>query len=192
MVGFKTITGEEVKSIPTNDLQQIMFSAKSKYLPVSMEDTVSFIKDHPEKRVIVVATPCQIAGIKKFLLELGLNDKNLLFCGLFCEKTLNMNIIDYYQKVFGENEEIINEYFFRTKKDGRWPGHTRIRFNSGREVTIHRRVRMQLKEYFQLHRCVYCIDKLNQLADIFLAIVILKGKNRILENPISLCERRKG
>lgn len=192
VVGFKTITGEEVKSIPTNDLQQMMFSAKSKYLPVSMEDTVSFIKDHPEKRVIVVATPCQIAGIKKFLLELGLNDKNLLFCGLFCEKTLNMNIIDYYQKVFGENEEIINEYFFRTKKDGRWPGHTRIRFNSGREVTIHRRVRMQLKEYFQLHRCVYCIDKLNQLADISFGDCYIEGEESDLGKSNILVRTEKG
>lgn len=141
--------------------QDVYKSAKSKYIPASVENVIIAIKNDKINDSIVVGTPCQILAIKRALKLYKKTEARILFIGLFCDKTLNYNIYSYYKFAFGK----FSSLFFRDKRAGEWPGNTIIEKENGLKE-IDRTVRMSLKPYFQLNRCRYCFDKLNQLADI--------------------------
>ena len=81
--------------------------------------------------------------------------------------------------MYGKTGERLVKFKFRTKEQHGWPGHTKLYFNSGRELIVDRKIRMQLKKYFQLHRCLYCCDKLNSAADISFGDCYVEGKSTI-------------
>ena len=160
VVGYDRFTGERACSEASSDIQQIIKSAKSKYIPVSIDKVAEEIKRQPDIKMIVVATPCQLLALKSFLKLSKLSDENLLIFGLFCERTLNYNIYTYYQKQFGLKFK--QKQFglkFRAKADEQrliskgWPGDslmfgkTRL-FGKYKEQFIDRSVRMSLKSYF--------------------------------------------
>ncbi len=79
---------------------------------------------------------------------------------------MNFNIQRYFKDEFGKNEEKLLKMEFRTKEKTGWPGDSKLYFDSGRTLIIDRAVRISLKPYFQLNRCLFCADKLNSLSDI--------------------------
>jgi coenzyme F420 hydrogenase subunit beta len=170
---FGTKINEFAKVIYTKDTDLIKSASKSKYLPASVENVVAEITRSSNS--IIVGIPCQIHGIKKFCLKQAVDYSNVLFFGLFCEKTLNYNLLDYYQWNYNEGKAIKKFEYKSKDKDG-WPGNTKITFQDETEKFIDRRVRMRLKKYYQLNRCLYCIDKFNQLADISFGDCYIKGK----------------
>lgn len=192
VVKFNSFKGEEVKSEAVANKTEVINSAKSKYLPVSMENVVKYIKNNPSDRIIVVGTSCHFHGINKFLSEENLNDDNILFLGLFCEKTLNFNILNYYEDQYAKDNEKIKLFHYRNKEDEGWPGNTKIEFDSGRKKFIDRRIRMWLKPYFQLNRCLFCIDKLNQFADISFGDCYISGEESYLGKSNIIIRTKKG
>ena len=160
----------QAKLKATYNAQDVIKSAKSKYIPASIENVIIAIKNNEIDNSIIVATPCQILAIKRVLHFFKRNEGRILFIGLFCDKTLNYNIYSFYRFAYGKYSSL----YFRDKRGGNWPGNTIIEKKKGPKE-IDRAIRMSLKPYFQLNRCRFCFDKLNQLADISIGDCYIEG-----------------
>jgi len=168
--------GKPARLKPTAEIDDIFNAAKSKYVPASVYEVIKNLKVRDGRRYIIIGTPCQIAGIKKFAKKFNISEKELLFLGLFCDKTLNFNIIRYFVDIYGKRGEKLVKFEFRTKDKYGWPGNSKLLFDSGRELIVDRSVRMELKRFFQLNRCLFCLDKLNRMADISFGDCYIEGK----------------
>lgn len=158
--------------------EDVFKSSKSKYIPASIYNIVNQIKKEDNPNYVIVGTPCQIKGLKKYIAEKKINDSNLLFLGLFCERTLNFNVINYFNDKYSKKgEKLINIHFKNKEKDG-WPGHVKLFFDSKREIIVDMGERIRVKDYFQLERCLYCLDKLNKDSDISCGDCFIGGKER--------------
>ncbi len=179
ILDFNRFEGHSVRLRATNKISKVIDSAKSKYIPASVYNVIKTLQKKDNKRYIIIGTPCQIYGIKKFLGKNDITEKNLFFSGLFCDKTLNLNVIQFFEERYMRAGEKLVKFEFRTKEKCGWPGNSKIYFDSGREVMVDRKIRIQLKKNFQLNRCLFCLDKLNRLADISFGDCYIEGK----ENP---------
>lgn len=179
-----------VKVVYTRSINDIIAAAKSKYLPASVENVINYFKNKI-KPSIIVGTPCQILGIKKYLQFYNQDYSDILFLGLFCDKTLSYNLISFYEWKYGRGRKIKN-FNYRDKEYKGWPGDTTLIFNSGYKQFIDRKVRMRLKKYFQLKRCLFCIDKLNQLADISFGDCYIEGEESQLGQSNIIVRTAKG
>jgi len=189
---FDTFTGKPVRLESTANIQKIIRSAKSKYIPASIYNIITTLSKADDKKYIIVGTPCQILGIKKYLKQKNINEKNVLFLGLFCDKTLSFNFIKFIKDIYSEKNEKLVRFEYRSKEKGGWPGHSKACFNSGREFTIDRNVRMRVKPYFQLERCIFCTDKLNRLADISFGDCYIKGEEDFYGKSSIIVRTEKG
>lgn len=163
---------KQLKTIPVtiNDLKdnwKDSSTPKSRYLPVSHEDAVSYIKEHQDKKVIIIGTSCAIRGIRNVLNLLHKDSNKYLLIGLFCDKVFNYNIYDYYQNEFADGKKL-SSLHFKNKDSGGWPGNMKLMFNDGQFLYLDKSERGKVKDYFMPERCLYCVDKLNVCADISL------------------------
>ncbi len=140
---------------------------KSRYLPVSHENAISYIKNNRDDRVIVVGTSCAIRGIINVINKLKLNREQYLLIGLFCDKVFNYNVQNYFENTFCANQQL-KELHFKNKESGGWPGNMKFYLGNGECFYKDKSEREKVKEHFMPERCLYCIDKLNVCADISL------------------------
>ena len=161
VLSYENFNNEQARIKAITNPDDIIGAAKSKYIPASISEVIKDIKSELIGKAIVVATPCQLLAVKNYLALNSVSDSNILFIGLFCDKTLNYNIYNYYSFKYGDYDSL----HFRDKEGNGWPGDT-VLLKKGEKRIVNARVRMSLKPYFQLNRCRYCFDKLNQLADI--------------------------
>lgn len=162
---------EQLKTVPfTKDilLKENSFSntLKSRYLAVSHESTVEYIKNNKEKRVIIIGTSCAIRGVENVINTLKLNRNNYLLIGLFCDKIFNYNINDYFSQKKYTNGQQLEQIHFKNKDSGGWPGNMKLIYKNGNYEYLDANERMKVKEIFMPERCLYCVDKLNVTADI--------------------------
>jgi coenzyme F420-reducing hydrogenase beta subunit/polysaccharide pyruvyl transferase WcaK-like protein len=176
VLDFDNFNGKPARLKATNDNNEIIKSAKSKYIPASVHDVIKTLQKEPGKKYVIVGTPCQIYGIKKFINKFENSEVTLLFLGLFCAKTMNFNVIQYFEDKFRKQNEKLVKIEYRTKDKGGWPGHTKLVFDSGRKLIVDRSVRLGLKKFFQLNRCLFCLDKMNRFADISFGDCYIEGK----------------
>lgn len=141
---------------------------KSRYLPVSHENAVSFILGNRDARVIIIATSCAVRGLLSVIEKFKLDRDNYLFVGLFCERVFNYNVYDYYRSDRFCNGKQLEELHFKNKESGGWPGNMKFMFSDGTFAYHDKNNRAGMKDYFMPERCLYCIDKLNTQADISL------------------------
>ncbi|MHA1382014.1 MAG: Coenzyme F420 hydrogenase/dehydrogenase, beta subunit C-terminal domain [Candidatus Helarchaeota archaeon] len=174
---FNMMNKESVKLSLAKNEEEVIESAKSKYLPASAYNLIGILNRKSSYNYIIVGTPCQIKGIKNFINLRKINEKNLLFLGLFCDKTLNFNLLKYFEDKFAKDNEKLKKFEYRNKEKGGWPGHIKMYFDSRREVIVDRTERIRLKEFFQLERCLYCLDKLNRHSDISFGDCYIPGKD---------------
>lgn len=140
---------------------------KSRYLPVSHEQAIVYMKEHRQERIILIGTSCALRGILRTIELLNLKRDNYLLIGLFCDKVFNYHIIPYFEKAFCQGKPLENLHF-KNKESGGWPGDMKL-FPEAREpFYVPLRERGRMKEYFMPERCLYCVDKLNASADISL------------------------
>lgn len=139
-------------------------TSESRYIPISHQNMVKFILKNPQSRVIVVATGCVLQKLINVINKYNLQRNNYLFLGLFCAKTLNYNVFDYF-KYFSKKSDLV-ELHFRTKEQIGWPGNIKLKYSNGNYTFIASKERIIIKEFFQLKHCLYCLDKLNRLSDI--------------------------
>lgn len=177
------------KLVYTQNEEDIRNASRSKYLPVSVENVVKRGKELDS--AIIVGTPCHIHGIKKYMKLYNINISKFLFLGLFCEKTLNYNLLDFYDWKYGKGRKVKDFYYRHKGKDG-WPGHTKMVFDNCDELFVDRKIRMGIKKFFQLNRCFFCIDKLNQFADISFGDCYIKGEETELGQSSVVVRTERG
>lgn len=156
--------------------EDLSCSQKSRYLTVSHCSAVRYIRENPDKRVILIGTGCIVSSFLNVIKSFNLNRDNYLLMGLFCDKTMNYGVYKYFaQHKIGGGRKLKNLYF-RTKQAGGWPGGVKLEYTDGTSEILDRTERMKLKEYFMPEKCLYCLNKLNRGADIAL------GDNYISDN----------
>lgn len=138
---------------------------KSRYLPVSHEETVAYIKTHRTERLIIIGTSCAIRGICSAVKHLGVDKGQYLFIGLFCDKVFNYNVLNYFEDTYNSGNEL-TALHFKNKESGGWPGDMKLFPKNGEPFYISLSERAEAKAYFMPERCLYCLDKLNICADI--------------------------
>lgn len=132
---------------------------KSRYVTVNQSRAISYMLANRDAKLILVGTSCFIRGVLNVIARFKLNRENYFLAGLFCDKTMNYNVWEYF-KAFGAEK-----LHFRTKELGGWPGNVMLE-SHGKKLYLPRTMRMQMKDFFCVERCLYCLDKLNQFADI--------------------------
>lgn len=173
---FDMFDGEPARLSFLEKSEDLLSSSKSKYIPASVFKVIKALDRIKKPNFIIVGTACQITGIKKFIKLKGIDDSGLLFLGLFCEKTLNYHVLKYFEDKFSHEDEKLIKFDFRNKEKNGWPGHPKLYFDSGRTMIVSRKERIEVKDHFQLERCLYCTDKLNHLADISFGDCYISGK----------------
>ena len=132
---------------------------KSRYVTVNHSRAVRYMLENRDAKLILVGTSCFVQGILNVIAQFKLNRENYLLLGLFCDKTMTYHVWNYF-KHFGAEK-----LYFRTKESNGWPGEVGLEVG-GKKVFLSRQFRMQMKDFFCLERCWYCLDKLNQFADV--------------------------
>ena len=133
---------------------------KSRYITVNQSRSVRYMIENPDKKIILVGTSCFVQGILNVIAHFKLNRENYFLAGLFCDKTMNYNVWNYFKKFIPADN-----LHFRDKIPNGWPGDVMIESN-GKKYVLSRQSRMRMKDFFCVERCNYCLDKLNQFADI--------------------------
>ncbi len=142
-----------------NDLSK---TPLSRYVTVSHQNTVRYMLENKESKLVIVSVPCAVQGFMKVIQKYKLNRENYFFCGLVCDKTMTNQVHDYFNDISAHK---LKALYFRTKKNIGWPGNVALETEEGvRYFPAEKRIR--IKEYFQPRRCLYCLDKLNRYADI--------------------------
>lgn len=139
---------------------------KSIYTMPLYTDVIRYIRDHKDKKIIIVGSGCIVSSIKKYVRETHLNMDNYLFVGLFCDCTLSPNI-ELYFKNFGRGTgDSIIGLDYRCKGDlKKWPGDVRLKYKKG-SIFVPNTERQKVVKYFRNERCLYCLDHMNTNADI--------------------------
>lgn len=185
VLSFNNFDGSAARLRATNNIEEMFNAAKSKYVPASVYEVVKNLEKGENKRYIIVGTPCLLYGLKKYVKHKKLSEENLLFLGLFCDGTLNFNIIRYLEEIYRKSNESLSKLEYRTKEKYGWPGNVKLSFDSGRELIVNKKVRMGLKKYFQLNRCLLCVNKLNTSADIAFGDCYIKSRaNRLGKSSV--------
>lgn len=140
---------------------------KSRYLPVSHENAVSYIKNHREARLIFVGTSCAIRGLQNVIRQLRLDSDQYLFIGLFCDMVFHYNVLPYFADTYASGKAL-KALHFKNKESGGWPGDMKLFPENGEPFYVPMKERAKAKTYFMPERCLYCVDKLNVCADISL------------------------
>ena len=142
-------------------------SPKSRYLPVSHENAVEYMRKNRNARLILVGTSCAVRGLQETVSRLGLNREQYLYIGLFCERVFNYHVLTYFQNTYAAGQEL-SALHFKNKESGGWPGDMKLYPKDGDPFYVPLAERAKAKAYFMPERCLYCVDKLNVCADISL------------------------
>lgn len=151
---------QDVENISVSDYP------KSRYIPVSHENAISYMKSNRSKKVILIGTSCAIRGFTSAIELLNLKRENYLMIGLFCDRVFNYNVAGYYQQSAFCHNKKLKKLHFKNKESGGWPGNMKFIFTDGSVGYQDKAERVKIKDYFMPERCLYCIDKLNVYADI--------------------------
>lgn len=113
---------------PDNSIEPLF---GSKYLQSNIGDTFKTVKDllQQNKLVLFCATPCQIAGLNKYL---GNPYENLITIDLLCHGASSPKIFEKYLKETISTEKIVN-YTFREKSLNEW-GHSENIYTDSQHV----------------------------------------------------------
>lgn len=140
---------------------------KSRYLPVSHENAVRYMKENRKQRLVFVGTSCAIRGLQAALQQLKLDRSQYLFIGLFCDKVFNYNVLPYFENTHAHGAKL-EALHFKNKESGGWPGDMKFYPEGQDPFYVPLAERAKAKAYFMAERCLYCVDKLNVCADISL------------------------
>ena len=124
-----------VHKIASNKKERDLFKG-SKYVQSDLGNTYKEIKEFLKSNRIVLftGTPCQTAGLKRFLNMKKISTDNLILCDIVCHGTPSPLIwrehVSYLEKKY--NNSII-EYYFRTKVKGWHNNIQMVVFENGKK-----------------------------------------------------------
>ncbi|MBE8952341.1 MAG: Coenzyme F420 hydrogenase/dehydrogenase, beta subunit C-terminal domain [Quinella sp. 1Q7] len=154
---------EEIFSAPYTTDSDFTSTPKSRYLTVNHRRAVEYMLKNPDAKIIFVGTSCFMQGLLNVIGQFKLRRENYLLFGLFCDKTMHYGVWEYFKQICGEKN--LRRLFFRSKEQSGWPGNVELDTEQ-QKYFLPRQTRMHVKDFFCLERCRYCLDKLNQFADI--------------------------
>ena len=155
-------TNSPISTIRITKNDSLASTQKSRYLPVDQSEAISYLLAHKDERIIFVGVPCFVEALVTLINKKRLNRDNYLIIGLFCDKTMSYNVLKYFDSLQGKS---LSSIHFRTKEGDKWPGRLMLEYE-GTKTFLPSSERMMVKDYFVPERCLYCLDKLNQFADI--------------------------
>ncbi|MBN1404952.1 MAG: Coenzyme F420 hydrogenase/dehydrogenase, beta subunit C-terminal domain, partial [Candidatus Omnitrophica bacterium] len=176
VLDFDIFDNKPARLTAASSEEAVYKSAKSKYVPASVYNVIKTLEENKNKKYIIIATPCQLLGIKKYLQYRRREENIPLFLGLFCDKTMNFNFIRYFNDICANTGEKLIKFEYRAKEAYGYPGGLKLLFDSGRSLTLDKKLRMEIKDIFQLERCLLCTDKLNCFSDISLGDCYIENK----------------
>lgn len=138
---------------------------KSRYLPVSHENAVAYMKENPEKRLILVGTPCAVRALQSAARKLRRNREQDLYIGFICDRVFNYNVLPYFEDTYASGKQL-QALHFKNKESSGWPGDMKFFPQDGTPFYVPLEERVKAKAYFGAERCLYCVDKLNATADL--------------------------
>lgn len=139
------------------DLEQ---AQGSKYCPTKTLELLSQLKD--DEKYVLIGTPCQIAGWRKYNKEFKTSQNIILSIANFCGGYRDYREIDFFVKNIAGFSTIIH---FQHRGDG-VPGQMKIVSSEGQEWKYPYPDYARLSPIQKNKRCVYCIDSTGELADI--------------------------
>lgn len=152
--------------------EEILSAKSSKYCPVTMAGLATKLKSLDGKFAIV-GLPCHLHGLRKLAeVDKKFSNKVFAYIGLFCSCGRNFSLTEYAFKSRGIGLKDVN-YFTYRRGAGMGKMYAEIAETAEK---IHRKVRkyedgfqnyyLSLRSFFNLHRCMHCIDHFSELGDI--------------------------
>ena len=123
----------------------------SKYVQSDLRNVFQEIREFLDKKKLVLftGTPCQNAGLKRYLIETKTNTKNLYLCDILCygvpSPLLWLEYVEFLQK--NENSKI-NKFYFRPKIKG-WHNHTQMAIFENGKIDYSSALSQTFKILFQ-------------------------------------------
>lgn len=121
--------------IRITDASMLHLLSGSKYMQSNTNNTYSQVKEDLKlgKKVLYSGTPCQIAGLRSFLIK---NYDNLYTIDLVCHGTPSPSIFNEHLKYLEtQNKKKIIAYSFRYKKRTGWGPYISYKFETGERST---------------------------------------------------------
>ena len=163
----------------------------SRYIPISHYEMIKHVLINRNDKIIIIGTSCVIHGFLNVVSKFKLKRDNYLILGLFCERIFNYNVYNYFSK-YGNPNSKLEKLHFKTKENYCWPGRVKLEYLNGECRYLPASERVILKDFFQLERCLYCIDKLNQFADISLGDNYTGKNNHEMGSNSIIVRTKKG
>ncbi|OQX21929.1 MAG: hypothetical protein BWK75_02045 [Candidatus Altiarchaeales archaeon A3] len=114
---------------------EIISAMSSKYCPVPANVMLKeIIKSKKNEKFAVVGLPCHIIGIRKAeMINKKLQEKIVLFIGIFCTCNISFFGTDFILKYKGVKKENVKSIRYRGNG---WPGCMQIEKNNGRNIIL--------------------------------------------------------
>ncbi|MBI4295764.1 MAG: Coenzyme F420 hydrogenase/dehydrogenase, beta subunit C-terminal domain [Chloroflexi bacterium] len=155
----------EPEPVIATSREGIIAAAKSKYCPVPANIAVKQILEQ-SGRYAVAGLPCHIHGIRKAeLRNKKLRDRIALHLGIVCSHTDSFRMTDLVLRKYKVNKDDIAGLHYRGEG---WPGSMSIQLKDGSRqlVPLHDYIVYHRFGFFTPRRCVFCLDRNADLADI--------------------------
>jgi len=172
-----TESGWRETPLIARDVESLCKAAKSKYQIVPMLQPLGEM-EKIEGRYAVVALPCYVHAIKKYLkVSPKLRKRLKLVIGLYCNVTLEPHTVDDLCEMKGVDRKSLTDLEYR---GGIWPGAIYASVNDAPMFKVLKNEEMKdefntLKLFYTPKRCNMCIDFSAEYADIAVGDPWLRG-----------------
>lgn len=107
----------EVKHIITNKIDDVRRFAGSKYVQSNLGNTYLEIAKllTENKKILFCGTPCQVSGLKRFLISKGIDQSNIYLIDLVCHGVPSPDLWDAYIDYAVKKRGVLKSVNFRSK-----------------------------------------------------------------------------
>lgn len=132
----------------------------SKYIKADVANLYSVLKqviNEDEKPIMIVGTPCQIVGTKKWCETNGISDESFIFVDLICHGvTANKSWKEYIDLIEKRYSERIVDITFKDKEQGWLRPTAKAKLESGKEILIEDYAMLYRSNNFMREVCYKC------------------------------------
>lgn len=164
----------------------ILSAKSSKYCPVTMAGLATNLK-LMDGKFAIVGLPCHLHGLRKLAeVDKKLSNKIFAYVGLYCSCGRNFSLTEYVFNSRGIDMKNVKSFTYRRGAGmGKMLAEVALDtedkkgyqdYYSNSETLPHNEIRiyeegyqnyyLSLRSYFNLHRCMHCIDHFAELGDI--------------------------
>ncbi|MBU2677976.1 MAG: Coenzyme F420 hydrogenase/dehydrogenase, beta subunit C-terminal domain [Gammaproteobacteria bacterium] len=172
-----TESGYQETPIIARDVEALCKAAKSKYQIVPMLQPLGEM-EKIEGRYAIVALPCYVHAIKKYLkVSPKLRKRLKLVIGLYCNVTLEPHTVNDLCEMKGVDRKSLTDLHYR---GGTWPGAIQASVDNSPMFKVLKNEEMKdefnsLKLFYTPKRCNMCVDFSAEHADIAVGDPWLRG-----------------